>query len=211
MRQFKDLKILLVEDHHLVREAFRHMLLDLGVGKIVEASNGRDSIEMAKNEKPDLILMDLMLPIMNGMEASREIRKFDKDIKILAVTIHSDEQILRKSIACGIDGLLLKSSEAKELEKAINVIMSGQKFIDSSSAEILFNIIGEKQGGGLLSPREKEILQLAADGYANKEIANNKNLAIYTVKGHWKNIFVKLGARDRGHAISIAFRNNLLE
>lgn len=211
MEHMEKLKVLLVEDHHLVREAVRLMLNDLGITKIVEAANGVEAVEKAKKEKPDLILMDLMLPLMDGMEASKEIRKFDKKVKILAVTIHSDEQVLKKVISYGMDGLLLKNSEAIELKKAINIVMSGRKFIDSGSAELLFNIVKDGRNKGLLSPKEKRVLELAADGFANKEIAQQMNLTLYTVKDHWKSIFAKLGAKDRGHAISIAFRNRILE
>lgn len=211
MQRIKLLKVLIVEDHNLVREAFRFMLNDIGITNIVEASNGNEAIEIAKKEKPNLILMDLMLPILNGMEATREIRKHDKKVKILAVTIHSDEEILKKAIDSGMDGLLLKNSEAADLKKAMNTVMEGRKFVDSSSAEILFGIIRNGKNKSLLSPKEKEVLQFAADGFVNKEIANKMNLTLYTVKDHWKSIFSKLGAKDRGHAISIAFRNNILE
>lgn len=211
MKQIEKLKILLVEDHHLVREAFRLMLNDFGITNIIETDNGVEAVEKTKNGKPDLILMDLMLPLLDGMESSREIRKFDTQVKILAVTVHSDEQILKKAISCGMDGLLLKNSEAIELKKAINIVMSGRKYVGSSGAEILFNIIKDEKNRALISPKEKEVLQLASDGFANKEIAQNMNLKLYTVKDHWKSIFVKLGAKDRGHAISIAFRNKILE
>lgn len=211
MKNIQNLKILLVEDHNLVRQAFRLMLLDLGVKNVIEAVNGEEAVEMTEQEIPDLILMDLMLPLVDGIDATVQIRKFNNEVKILAVTLHSDEQILKKAIESGLDGLLLKNSEAIELKKAIETVMTGRKFIDSNSAEILFSIVKDGKNKSILSPKEREVLQFAADGFANKEIATKMNLAVYTVKDHWKSVFAKLGAKDRGHAISIAFRNKILE
>lgn len=211
MQLSEHLKVLLVEDHNLVREAFSLMLKDMGLVDIITADNGQDAVDLAKKEKPDLILMDLMLPVLDGMEASKAIRKFDTDVKILAVTIHSDEQILKKAITCGMDGLLLKNSESIELKKAINAVLDNRKFIDSNSAEILFGLIKNEIDKEILSPKEKIVVSYAADGLSNKEIAAKMNLTVYTVKDHWKSVFSKLSANDRAHAVSIALRNKILD
>lgn len=211
MQLSEHIKVLLVEDHNLVREAFSLMLTDMGITNVITANNGKDAVDLTKQEKPDLILMDLMMPILDGMEASRAIREFDKDVKILAVTIHSDEQILKKAITCGMDGLLLKNSESTELKKAITSVLDDRKFIDSSTAEILFGIIKDEINKEILSPKEKAVVSLAADGLSNKEIATDMKITIYTVKDHWKSVFAKLGANDRAHAVSIALRNKILD
>lgn len=211
MQLSENLKVLLVEDHNLVREAFALMLMDMGIADIITADNGRDAVAMAEKENPDLILMDLLLPVLDGMEASKAIRKFNKDVKILAVTIHSDEQILKKAITCGMDGLLLKNSESIELKKAINAVLDNRKYIDSNSAEILFGIIKNEIDKEILSPKEKTVISYAADGLSNKEIAAQMSLTVYTIKDHWKSIFSKLSANDRAHAVSIALRNKILD
>lgn len=211
MQKEKNFKILLVENHNLVRQAFRCMLYDLGITNIIEADNGKLAVELAKNEKPSLILMDLVLPELDGIEASRQIKKFDKDIKILAVTMYSDNQILKKAVASGVDGLLLKSSDATDLKKAIDSVISGEKYMDSKSTEILFGVIHDKEGKIVLTEKELEVLSLGADGFSNKEIASKMGLGIYTVKDHWKNIFMKLGSNDRAHAVSIALRSKIIE
>lgn len=211
LQKKKTFKALLVENHNLVREAFRYLLYDLGITDITEADNGKLAVELAKRDKPSLVIMDLKLPGLDGMEASRQIKELDKDIKILGITIHSDKQTLKKAISSGIDGLVLKSSEALDLEKAISSIMSGQKYADSKTTAILFGIVQDKNDKTLLTEKEKEVLRFGAEGFSNKEIANQMGLAIYTIKDHWKNIFTKLGASDRAHAVSIALRNKIIE
>ena len=202
------IRILSVDDHPLLREGIAALIATQSDMKLVaEASTGREALEQFRKHRPDLTLMDLQMPDMNGVESMIAICSEFPGARIIVLTTYSgDVQILR-ALKAGARGYLLKGLLRKELLETIRAVHSGQKRIPAEVASQL----ADHAIDDTLTAREVDVLRLIACGNANKLIADQLSITEDTVKGHVKNILSKLGANDRTHAVTIALRRGIIE
>ena len=209
-------KVMLADDHALMREGIKHLLeFDGSIEVIDEANNGKESLEKLEKIEPDILLLDINMPDMNGIEVLEELKKQNKNIKILMLTVHSEVEYLIKAIDIGANGYILKDSGSLELKQAINVIMTDGSYIQPSLLPALnsrlINRDIDKEKLESLTKREIEILIQVAGGMFNKEIANNLDISERTVKNHISNIFKKIDVSDRTQAAVFAIKNNVVK
>ena len=202
------IRILIVDDHPLVREGISLMLADrTDMAVAGEACDGSEAVERFRKLRPDVTLMDLQMPIMNGVEAIRTIHSEFPDARILVLTTYAGDVQAVRALKAGATGYLLKSSLRTELLDAIVNVHRGRRHVHSDvAAEIALHVVDEE-----LSDRETAVLREVALGKANKEIARALSLSEETVKAHLKNIFVKLDVTDRTHAVTVAVRRGIIE
>jgi DNA-binding NarL/FixJ family response regulator len=202
------IRILAVDDHALLREGIAALVnTEADMKLVAEASNGQEAIEQFRLHRPDVTLMDLKMPALNGVEAIVAIREEFPNAKIVVLTTYvGDVQVLR-ALKAGARGYVLKGLVHRELLETIRVVHGGQKRIPPEVAAELADHAGEDD----LSPREIEVLRLIANGNSNKEIACQLSITEETVKSHVTSILSKLGANDRTHAVTIALRRGIIE
>ena len=196
----KKIKIVLAEDHTILREGLRALLSSNPKFEIVgEAQDGREAVRCVEKLGPDLLLMDLSMPRMSGMEAIREIKKRYPQSKVIALTVHKTEEYLHTTLQAGADGYVLKDATHNELVVAIKSVMKGKPYLSPGVSQKV--IEGYLEGKGTLNPdspweslsqREREVLKLIAEGYKNKEIAEDLCISLKTVEKHRANLMKKL-------------------
>jgi len=201
------LGILCVDDHPLVRKGIAAILANEKDMKLkAEAGSGAEAVEAFRQFRPDVTLMDLRMPGMDGIEATKEIRKIDPEAKIIALTSYDGDQEIYRALEAGVRGYILKESVHTEIVRAIRVVHSGKRLMPPEVAERL----SEHFPQVALTPREIEVLQHVAKGLGNKEIGVRLGTAAGTVKMHLQNILSKLGASDRTHAVTLAIRRGII-
>lgn len=210
------IKIMIADDHNLLREGLKQLLeFDGSMEIIAEASDGIECLEILNNVNPDILLLDINMPLKNGIEVLEELKVSKPDLKILILTVHGEVEYLIKAIDIGADGYIMKDSESSELKRAINEILSGEKYIQPSLIPMLNNKLAnrdiDKDKLNSLTSRELEVLVQVANGMFNKEIAINLNISERTVKNHISNIFKKIDVSDRTQAAVFAIKNNLVK
>ena len=208
MNTSRQIRILTVDDHPVLREGIAAIVSgepDMIVA--AEASNGREAIEQFRVHRPDITLMDLGLPDMNGTEVIAAVRAEFPNARIIALTTYSGDALAVRALKAGASGYLLKSMVRKELAETIRSVHAGRKKIPP---EIAIKM-AEHHGDDALTEREIEILRQVAAGNANKMIADNFSISEQTVKAHMRNILSKLGANDRTHAVTIALKRGIIE
>jgi two-component system, NarL family, response regulator len=202
------IRIVTVDDHPMLREGIAAVLAsEADMVLVGEASNGREAIEQFRAHRPDVTLMDLQMPVMNGTDAIIAIRKEFPDARIIVLTTYSGDVQAVRAFEAGAVGYLLKSLVRKELVETIRSVHSGKKRIPP---EIAVGI-AEHHADDALTEREIEVLKHVAAGNANKMVAYNLDLSEETIKAHMKNILSKLGAKDRTHAVTIALKRGIIE
>jgi DNA-binding NarL/FixJ family response regulator len=201
------LGILCVDDHPLVRKGIAAILANEKDMKLIaEAGSGAEAVEAFRKFHPDVTLMDLRMPGVDGIEATKEIRKIDPEAKIIALTSYDGDQEIYRALEAGVRGYILKESVHTEIVRAIRVVHSGKRLMPPEVAERL----SEHFPQVALTPREIEVLQHVAKGLGNKEIGVRLGTAAGTVKMHLQNILSKLGASDRTHAVTLAIRRGII-
>ena len=210
----KKIRILLVDDHRMVRQGFRMILEaqeDMEV--IGVAGNGHDAVEMARNLKPDVVVMDVPMPGLNGIEAARRIREAEPLVRVLALSVHRDGVYVREIVRAGAEGYILKESADSELIAAVRAVAAGNSYLSPEVAGAVLKDYRKHATNplDLLSSREREVLQSIAEGKTNKEIATNLSLSVYTVDGHRTRIMEKLGLHSIGELVRFAVRNGLVD
>jgi DNA-binding NarL/FixJ family response regulator len=203
----KKIKILLAEDHTIVRQGIRLLLESHGGFEVVaEVSDGREAVRKAGEQKPDIVLMDISMPILNGLTATSQIVKQYPNIKVLILTMHEDHETVRQVLKAGAAGYIVKKSAADDLFDAIEAVCGEEAFFSPSISRILLDeyMSTSEETEQILSPRETEILQLVAEGHPNREIASLLCISVKTVEGHKENIKKKLGAKDQVELIKYA-------
>ena len=209
-------KVILADDHSMIREGIKQLLEITGEIQVVgEAADGIECINVLKKVKADILLLDINMPKMNGLQVLEKINRVQKNIKVLMLTVHNEIEYLIKAIDIGIDGYLLKDSGSAELKKAIFSIYNGEKYIQPELIPLLNQKLVEKETDldkiHSLTKRELQILKLIAEGLFNKEIGDRLDISERTVKNHVFNLFKKIDAADRTQAAVFAIRNNVVE
>ena len=208
MTSAHSITILSADDHPLVRDGISFAITsqpDMTV--IAEAANGREAVEMFRQYRPDVTLMDLQMPLMNGIEATIEIKRIAPAARVLVLTTYSGDMQATRALQAGAAGYLLKGSLRKELVQAIRDVHAGRRRIQPEVAQDM----AENISGDRLSVREIDVLRTVAAGHSNKIVADKLAITEYTVKGHMKSIMGKLGANDRTHAVLIAMKRGFLD
>jgi DNA-binding NarL/FixJ family response regulator len=201
------IRILCVDDHPLVRKGIASILAnEADMVLVAEAGNGREAVELFKELKPDVVLMDLRMPEIDGTAATRMIRQEAPDARIIALTSYDGDQDIYRALEAGVRGYILKEMVHTEVVRAIRTVHSGKRLMPQEVAERLSEYFPQVA----LTPREVEVLGCVAKGMANKEIATRLGTASGTVKMHIQNILAKLGASDRTHAVTIAMERGIL-
>lgn len=211
-------KLFIVEDHTILREGLKALLSTKPEWEIVgEAGEGDAAIRGVEKLQPDLVLMDLSLPKMNGTEAIREIKKRSPNTKIVALTVHKTEEYISAAFLAGAEGYVLKDATHAELELAIRHVLSGKKFISPGISEkIVAGYLEKKKTESLitpwdtLTPRERSILKLIAEGYKNKEIADYLCISVKTVEKHRSNLMQKLDLHNVSDLTAYAIAKGLV-
>jgi two-component system, NarL family, response regulator NreC len=214
----RKIRILLADDHQLMRSGVRLMLereADLAV--VGEASDGREAVSMAKTLKPEVVVMDIGMPNLNGIEAAHQMTQDNPQLAIVMVSMHSDESYVLRALKAGARGYLLKDSAEADLIKAVHAVGSGKSFFSPVVSKMLLDDYvrklkrsGTEDAYDLLTPREREILQLIAEGKSNKDIANLLDLSVYTVESHRSNLMEKLNLRGLPELILYAVRKGII-
>jgi DNA-binding NarL/FixJ family response regulator len=211
--------VIIAEDHTILREGLKSLLSSNPDFEIVaEAGDGREAIRQVEKFKPDLILTDLSMPKMNGMEAIREFKKRSPRTKILVLTVHDAEEYILETFKAGADGYVLKDSTHHELVMAIKNVLTGKSYLSPGIAETVLE--GYLEGRKTLKPRsswetltrrEREILKLIAEGYKNKEISRELSISVKTVEKHRANIMTKLNLHTATGLTALAFEKGLVD
>ena len=214
----RKIRILLADDHQLMRSGVRLMLereADLTV--IGEASDGREAVSLAKSLKPEVVVMDIGMPNLNGIEAARQMTQENAELAIVMVSMHSDETYVLRALKAGARGYLLKDSAEADLIKAVHAVAGGKSFFSPAVSRLLLDDYvrklkrtGTEDAYDLLTPREREILQLIAEGKSNKDVANLLDLSVYTVESHRSNLMEKLNIKGLPELILYAVRRGII-
>lgn len=215
---FGRMRIVLADDHTLLRQGIRTMLEVLGDYEIVgEAADGREAMRLAEQLDPDVVIMDVAMPLLNGLEATRQLKTRRPQLRILALLTESQSEILYQLLSAGASGCILKDSDAGELVRALNEVHQGNTYISPSLSQVMvWDYLHVAQTGQRrsaddpLSAREREVLQLIAEGYGNQEIAGMLFLSVKTVEAHKAHIMDKLNLKGRTELLKYALKKGLI-
>ncbi len=213
MVQSLPIRVLLVDDHAVVRSGLGAVLLSYDDLSLVgEASNGQEAIRICEKSKPDVILMDILMPVMDGVAATQAIHEKWPDIRIIALTSYKEKDMVEGALKAGAMSYLIKNVSADELVGAIRGAMTGQPKLSPEAAQVLIQEMKKPSMPAYdLTDREKEILSLMVDGLPNTAIADKLIVSHSTVKFHVSNILSKLGVTSRTEAVALALKNNLIK
>ncbi len=208
------IRILLADDHAVVRQGFRMILsaqTDLEI--VGEAGNGREAVELAAKLRPDVVVMDVAMPELNGIEATRRLTAENPHIRVVALSMHKDSVYVREILRAGARGYLLKDSPAADLVAAVRAVAQGEGYISPAVSNAVLDDYRKHVTNpiDLLSSREREVLQMLAEGKTNKEIAVTLNLSVYTVDAHRGRIMEKLNVHSINELVRFAVRNGLVD
>lgn len=209
------IKLLVVDDHRIIREGLVSMLRNApGMEIVGEAKNGREAIVFARKLKPDIVVMDISMPDMNGMDAARRITSGSDGVKVIALSMYADRRYVVGMTQAGATGYLLKECAFEELLRAIHAVSGGQAYFCPQVANVMIDEVLEKGRAGegrskVLSSREREILQLLAEGMSTKEIARHLNMSVKTAESHKRQIMEKTGIRSIAALTKYAIKEGL--
>ncbi len=207
MNSEEQIRVLCVDDHPLVRKGIASILAnEANIQLIAEASNGREAVDLFRKHRPDVTLMDLRMPIVDGVGATKAIRDEFPEARIIALTSYDGDQDIYRALEAGVRGYLLKEMVHTEVLRAIRTVHSGKRLIPPEVSDRLSEYFPQIA----LTAREVEVLALVARGLGNKEIGDQLGTAAGTVKIHVQNILSKLGAADRTHAVTLAIQRGIL-
>jgi two-component system response regulator NreC len=214
----KKFSIVIAEDHAILREGLKSLLSSYPVLKVVgEAGDGLEAIRSVQKHSPDLVLIDLSMPRMSGLDAIKEIKRMTPQTKIIVLTIHSTEEYIVAALRAGADGYVLKEGDSEELLTAIRRVLEGKRYLTPSISTALIDwLLQRKEGSGIrsawdtLTQREKEVLKLIAEGHSNKESADLLCISVKTVEKHRSNLMAKLGVHNAAALTAWAAEKGLI-
>ena len=214
----RKIRILLADDHTILRDGIRALLEDQqDIEVIGEAEDGQSAVKLAAQLDPDIVIMDIAMPLLNGLEATRHIRRDSPQVKVLILTMHENEEYIRQVLAAGAFGYVLKDAAARDLLGAIRAVYNGEAVLSPAVTRLViedylrWGDIQPMDASNELTSREREVLQLIAEGYTNKEIAEILCLSIKTIQSHRTNLMSKLDLHDRGDLIKYAIQKKIIE
>ena len=208
------MRVLIADDHGIVRSGLRKLLeSEERIEVVAEASDGAEARDLAIEHHPDLAILDVKMPEMSGLEATREIRREAPDVSVLILSMHDEERYLFEALKAGASGYVLKRAADSDLIDAIHAVERGEPFLTPEAQQALIrDVLGEgEQAGEELTPREVEVVKLVAEANTNKEIAQKLGMAEKTAENHRSNAMRKLGMRDRVELVRYAIRRGLIE
>jgi len=212
------IRVLLADDHTILRDGIRALLDDQADIEVIgEAGDGQATVKMTAQLQPDVVVMDIAMPLLNGLEATRQIQRDYPQVKVLILTMHENEEYIRQVLAAGALGYVLKDAAARDLLGAIRAVYQGEAVLSPAITRLVIedylrwgDIRPPDSSNGLTS-REREVLQLIAEGYTNKEIAEILCISIKTVQSHRTNLMSKLDLHDRGELIKYAIQKKIID
>jgi DNA-binding NarL/FixJ family response regulator len=204
-----EITCLIVDDHEVVREGLRLSLSRAANIRVIgEAADGANAIALAERRRPDVVIMDVRMPGMDGLEATKELTQKIPDISVLIFTAFSERSLLARGLESGAKGYILKEAPHETLLRAIEKVSKGEGYVDPA---LMPTFLSGKDREDMLTPREREILQLLADGMSNADVARKLFISPETVKSHVRHILTKLEADTRTHAVAIALREAIID
>jgi two-component system response regulator NreC len=211
-------RILIADDHAIVRAGLRTLLAaDATMELVGEATGGYEAIDLAQRTRPDILLLDLSMPDLDGISVTREVRQRQPEARVLILTVHEEQALLREALRAGASGYILKQAAEGELLAAIHVLMRGDMYVDPAMMRDLLHDTVERAAppgapaGGPLTPRETEILKYIVRGYTNRQIGAELSISVRTVEGHRANLSSKLGIQSRVEFVRYAREHGLID
>ena len=210
------IRLMIVDDHQMLREGLRRSMSEIGFDVIGEASDGDEAVTRATAQRPDVILMDVTMPRMDGVEACRQVKDALPDTHIVMLTMHADQSVLADAIRAGASGYLVKDCSTDEIADAVKIAAAGQTALSPQLAATMLDEVRRMeeqeraQENRLITKREEEVLQMIADGCSTTEVAEGLYISQKTVKNHLASIYQKLDARDRTQAVLQAERMGIV-
>ena len=209
------IRLLLADDHRMLREGLRRTLEEEGLEVVGEAADGEEALRLAAKLRPDVVLMDVTMPVLDGVEATRQLHEHLPEIPVVILTMHADREVLARAIRAGAAGYLVKDCSTDEVVRTVRLAASGETAL---SPELAASMLAEAQRTDvpaadldpIISRREEEVLQLVADGLSTSEVAAKLYISIKTVKNHLASIYEKLDSRDRTQAVLRAVRMGII-
>lgn len=210
------IRLMLADDHRMLREGLRRSMTEHGFDVVGEASDGAEAVDMAADLVPDIILMDVTMPELDGVEATRLVKAANPAIRVIMLTMHADQEVLAAAIRSGASGYLVKDCSTEEIADAIRSAVSGETTLSPALAASMLNEVRkldppeQPEEDRVVTKREEEVLQLIADGCSTPEVAERLYISQKTVKNHLASIYQKLDARDRTQAVLQAVRMGIV-
>jgi DNA-binding NarL/FixJ family response regulator len=211
------LRVLLADDHGIVRRGLRSLLEDAGVEVVGEAADGLDALRLCDELRPDMLIVDIGMPKLNGIDVAARVQKMDRPPAVLILSMHSDESYILRALASGARAYLLKDATDEDLLPAVRAVSSGRPFFSPAVTAVLvqdyvrsLHTRGLSDSYGLLTDREKEVLQLLAEGRSNKEVATLLNLALSTIETHRASLMQKLNLHNTAEIVLYAVRKGII-
>ena len=210
------IRVLLADDHRMLREGLRRSMVDEGFDVVGEADNGEEAVRLAAELQPDVVLMDVSMPEMDGVEATRIIRATDTATQVIMLTMHADTEVLAEAIRAGASGYLVKDCSTDEVADAVRMAANGETILSPQLAATMLDEVrrlevpSPAEEDRIITKREEEVLQLIADGCSTPEVAEQLYISQKTVKNHLASIYQKLDARDRTQAVLQAVRMGIV-
>lgn len=208
------IRVLLADDHAVVRQGFAMLLNSQADMDVVgQASDGNEAVQLARELKPNVVVMDVTMPNLGGVEATRRIREELLGVRVVALSMHKDSVYVREILRAGADGYLLKASSGADLLTAVRAVWNGEAFLSPAvSATVLDDYRKQAKAPiDLLTAREREVLQLVAEGATNKDVANKLGISVYTAEGYRSRVMEKLNLHSAGEIVRFAMRAGLID
>jgi DNA-binding NarL/FixJ family response regulator len=211
------LRVLLADDHSIVRRGLRSLLEEGGHSVVAEAADGLEAVRLAEENRPDLVILDIGMPKLNGIEVAARTQKLDRPPGVIILSMHADESYIIRALAAGARAYLLKSATDEDLLPAVRAVVSGRPFFSPTVAAVLvedyvrrLQARGQTDSFDLLTDREREVLQLLAEGRSNKEVATQLNVGVSTIESHRANLMQKLNLHNTAEIVLYAVRKGLI-
>ena len=207
-------RLLLVDDHRMLREGLRRSMESYGFNVVGEASDGEEGLRMARALLPDVVLMDVTMPVLDGVEATKRIRQSCPETRVVMLTMHADRDVLTKAIRVGASGYLVKDASTDDVADAVRAVANGDGTLSPEFARSMLReartLLSPEPSSPVISKREEEVLQLVADGLSTTEVASKLYISVKTVKNHLASIYQKLDTADRTQAVVRAVRMGII-